>query len=82
MAEQGAREAAFNVYVSATVDRYPFVIEDLTYRIMREALSNVRKHARASNVHVRLREVDGRLEGSVLTTAPGSTSRGPWIAGG
>jgi signal transduction histidine kinase len=71
LAEQGAREAGFNVYVSATVARYPFVIEDLTYRIMREALSNVRKHARASNVHVRLREVDGRLEGSVRDDGTG-----------
>jgi signal transduction histidine kinase len=71
LAEQSAREGGFNVYVSATVDRFPFVLEDLTYRIMREALSNVRKHARASNVHVRLREVGGRLEGSVRDDGTG-----------
>src|SRR5206468_2533996 len=42
-----------------------------TRRTLGEALSNVRKHARASNVHVRLREVDGRLEGSVRDDGTG-----------
>jgi len=65
LAEQSGRDAGFRSFVRADVDRYPFVIEDLTYRIMREALSNVRKHAHARTVHIRLWESRGRLHGSV-----------------
>jgi signal transduction histidine kinase len=43
----------------------PEVIETLAFRTVQEALRNVRKHARASKVTVRLRSIDGHLDVSV-----------------
>jgi signal transduction histidine kinase len=40
-------------------------IEVVTYRVIQEALTNVRKHARAENVWLRLEWDDDALEGSV-----------------
>ena len=65
LADEAAREGGFEVDLHATVDRYPFAIEDLVYRTVQEALSNVRKHARASKVAIALQERQGSLTGWV-----------------
>jgi two-component system sensor histidine kinase UhpB len=49
---------------------------DLTvYRILKESLANVRRHAQASRIVVRLTEVDGSLELRVLDDGVGITER-------
>jgi len=65
LADEAAREGGFEVDLHATVDRYPFAIEDLVYRTVQEALSNVRKHAQASKVAIALHERNGSLTGWV-----------------
>ena len=65
LADEAAREGGFHVDLHTTVDRYPFAIEDLVYRTVQEALSNVRKHARASKVAIALHERQGNLTGWV-----------------
>ena len=65
LADEAAREGGFDVDLHATVDRYPFAIEDLVYRTVQEALSNVRKHAQASKVAIALHERNGSLSGWV-----------------
>jgi PAS domain S-box-containing protein len=65
LADEASREGGFEVDLHATVDRYPFAIEDLVYRTVQEALSNVRKHAHASKVAIALHERNGNLTGWV-----------------
>jgi signal transduction histidine kinase len=65
LADEAAREGGFHVDLHTTVDRYPFAIEDLVYRTVQEALSNVRKHAQASKVAIALHERQGNLTGWV-----------------
>jgi signal transduction histidine kinase len=65
LVEQVGREAGFRADVVADVRRYPSTIEDLTYRIMQEAIANVRKHAGATYVRAELAERDGHLCGVV-----------------
>jgi signal transduction histidine kinase len=47
--------------VRTRLGRYPVDIETLAYRTIREALLNVRKHARASQVTIRVVERRGAL---------------------
>jgi len=65
LADEAAREGGFEVDLHTNVDRYPFAIEDLVYRTVQEALSNVRKHARATKVAIALHERNGNLTGWV-----------------
>jgi signal transduction histidine kinase len=65
LVEQVGREARFDARVAVDVGRYPLTVEDLTYRIVQEAIANVRKHAGADQVEVELRERDGELRGSI-----------------
>jgi len=65
LADEAAREGGFEVDLHTTVDRYPFAIEDLVYRTVQEALSNVRKHAYATKVAIALHERGDSLTGWV-----------------
>jgi PAS domain S-box-containing protein len=65
LADEAAREGGFEVDLHTAVDRYPFAIEDLVYRTVQEALSNVRKHAYATKVAIALHERGGSLTGWV-----------------
>jgi len=53
------------IVLHANIERYPFAIEELVYRTVQEALSNVRKHARASKVTIALQKRNGSLTGWV-----------------
>jgi PAS domain S-box-containing protein len=65
LADEAAREGGFEVDLHASIERYPFAIEELVYRTVQEALANVRKHARASKVTIALQERNGSLTGWV-----------------
>lgn len=63
--EDAAEQSGFRFRLEAPVGRYSRGIENLCYRTLQEAISNVRRHARAGQVQVRLHERDGLLEGEV-----------------
>jgi signal transduction histidine kinase len=64
-ADQAAADAGFTPIVETNVGRYPHPVEVLVYRTIQEALTNAKKHARASKVYVRLAEDDGALHGVI-----------------
>jgi signal transduction histidine kinase len=45
--------------------RYTWTLEELAYRIVREALTNIRKHSHADRFSVKIVERTGRLAGVV-----------------
>ena len=63
--EDAAEQAGFHFRLEAPVGRYSRSIENLCYRTLQEAISNVRRHSRAERVEVHLREHAGLLEGEV-----------------
>jgi two-component system, NarL family, sensor histidine kinase UhpB len=71
LAEEAARAGRFRVELDLQVGRHPFLIEDLAYRTVAEALSNARRHAGARVVRIRLGEQDGQLCGEVTDDGQG-----------
>ncbi len=50
LADQVGEEAGLKVTVSVPEERYSYVVEEIAYRTVREAIVNVRKHARAASL--------------------------------
>jgi signal transduction histidine kinase len=71
LADQLAEEAGVVASVSVAPDRYPYVVEELAYRTVREAIVNVRKHARASAIGIEIEARDGVLHGRVTDDGRG-----------
>jgi signal transduction histidine kinase len=71
LADQAGEEAGLKVSVSVPEGRYSYVVEEIAYRTVREAIVNVRKHARAKSLDVRVSERDGRLHGRVTDDGRG-----------
>ena len=71
LAGQIAHEVGATSAVTGPAGRYDLAIEELVYRSAQEALANVRKHAHASRITVRLAEHDGRLVGEVADDGRG-----------
>jgi signal transduction histidine kinase len=71
LADQVGEEAGLRVSVSVPEERYSYVVEEITYRTVREAIVNVRKHARAKALEVQVSETDGRLRGRVADDGRG-----------
>ena len=71
LAEQAGEEAALQTSISVPDARYPYVVEEIAYRTVREAIVNVRKHARASALEIVLQMHDGRLYGQVTDDGRG-----------
>ena len=79
IAEQTGLEMNAEWTVEAPDTRYAWTLEELTYRVVREALTNVRKHSHARSFGVTLVETPGTISGVVhddgrgLPTAPTAT---------
>ena len=65
LVEHANHELGLEVAVSVEVPRYAEAFETLVYRIVREAVANVRRHARARRLEVTLIHIDGELRGTV-----------------
>jgi signal transduction histidine kinase len=65
LAEALHRDTGAEVTVRSRLARYPVDIETLAYRTIREALINVRRHARARNVAISVSERRGGLHATV-----------------
>jgi two-component system sensor histidine kinase DegS len=59
------------VNVQATVERLPATVEVAIFRIIQEALENVRRHANASQVEVKIYEEGDRLVFSIVDNGSG-----------
>lgn len=71
LAEQAGEEAALRTAVAVPAERYPYIVEEIAYRTVREAIVNVRKHARASALEVVVAHEDGRVRGRVIDDGRG-----------
>jgi signal transduction histidine kinase len=71
LVEHAHHELGLEVEVDVDVPRYAEAFETLVYRIVREAVANVRRHARARRLEVTLHEVDGHLRGTVTDDGRG-----------
>jgi two-component system NarL family sensor kinase len=66
LAEGVAKRAGIRVVVQASLDDpLPPMVETTLYRFAQEALTNASKHARASEVTIRLERVAGEVRGSI-----------------
>jgi two-component system NarL family sensor kinase len=66
-----SEEGHFQGSVECDVGRMPEAVESLAYRTLAELLSNVRRHAKASSVAIRLTVEDGVLRGQVTDDGAG-----------
>ena len=64
-------EEGFEGTTECQVGRLPEIVESLAYRTLAELLSNVRRHARATRLHVSLAIEDGMLLGAVSDDGTG-----------
>jgi len=71
LAEETGEEAGVRVSVAVPDERYPYVVEETAYRAVREAVVNVRKHARATALAIELRADGDRLHGRVMDDGRG-----------
>jgi signal transduction histidine kinase len=71
LTDELAEEAGVVTSVSVAPDRYPYVVEELAYRTIREGIVNVRKHARATAVGIEVEARDGVLYGRVTDDGRG-----------
>ena len=65
LASQAGREAELDVEVSVPSEPIPFMVEEVAYRTVREAVSNVRRHAHARRLEIAVAVSEGMLRGSV-----------------
>jgi two-component system, NarL family, sensor histidine kinase UhpB len=73
--DRAARDAGLETDVVLEVGRYPFVVEDLAYRIVREAIADTRCHAGTSRLEVDIREHRGAVQGRVWDNGAGGRAR-------
>jgi PAS domain S-box-containing protein len=65
LADSLARDTGAEVEVTARIGRFPVDLETLVYRTVREAVVNVRRHARARHVAIRIGRSKGTLYGRI-----------------
>jgi signal transduction histidine kinase len=71
LVEHANHELGLEVEVHVDVPRYVEAFETLVYRIVREAVANVRRHARAHRLEVTLTQIDGELRGTITDDGRG-----------
>jgi two-component system, NarL family, sensor histidine kinase UhpB len=71
LADEASQEAGFVAEVEIAVHRHPAMVEELAYRTVAEAIANVRRHAAAGLLRVRMWEEDGHLHGEVADDGRG-----------
>jgi len=64
-AAQAAQDAGFSLQLEIDVGRYDDALEALVFRTVNEAISNVRRHAAATTMQIKLADRDGRIAGIV-----------------
>ena len=65
LASQAGHEADLDVEVSVPSEPIPFMVEEVAYRTVREAVSNVRRHAQARHLEIAVAVSNGTLRGAV-----------------
>jgi signal transduction histidine kinase len=63
--DRAAQDSGLETDVVVEVGRYPFVVEELAYRVVREAIADARAHAGTSRIEVDVREHRGAVHGRV-----------------
>jgi two-component system sensor histidine kinase UhpB len=63
--DRPARDAGLETDVVVEVGRYAFVVEDMAYRIVREAIADARDHQGTTRLEVDVREHRGAVHGRV-----------------
>ena len=63
--DRAARDSGLETDVVVEVGRYSFVVEDLAYRVVREAIADARAHTGTSRLEVDVREHRGAVHGRV-----------------
>jgi two-component system sensor histidine kinase UhpB len=71
LVEHANHELGLEVEVHVDAPRYAEAFETLVYRIVREAVANVRRHARAHRLEVTLTHTDGELRGTITDDGRG-----------
>jgi signal transduction histidine kinase len=71
LVEHANHELGLEVAVRVEVPRYAEAFETLVYRIVREAVANVRRHARAHRLEVTLTQTGGELLGTIIDDGRG-----------
>jgi signal transduction histidine kinase len=71
LVEHANQELGLETGVEVEVPRYAGDFETLVYRIVREAVANVRRHARAHRLDVTLIHADGELVGTIIDDGQG-----------
>jgi signal transduction histidine kinase len=75
--DRAARDAHIETDVVVELGRYPFVVEDLTYRVVREAIADARAHADTTRVEIDVREHRGVVHGRVWDDGANEPARRP-----
>ncbi len=73
--DRAARDSGFTADVVIEVGRYSFVVEDLAYRIVREAIADARAHEGTSRIEVDIREHRGAIHGRIWDDGWGTPAR-------
>ncbi len=71
LVEHANLELGLAVGVDVDVPRYPEAFETLVYRVVREGVANVRRHARARRLEVTLQHAGGELCGLIVDDGRG-----------
>jgi signal transduction histidine kinase len=73
--DRAARDSGLATDVVIEVGRYSFVVEDVAYRIVREAIADARAHTGTSRIEVDIREHRGAIHGRIWDDGSGKPAR-------